>query len=46
MRWFYRSAVEHLLARVGLASESLYGDWDRSPLTAESPEMIFVCRAA
>jgi hypothetical protein len=24
--------------------EALYGDFDRSPCTAESPEMIFVAR--
>ena len=46
MRWFYRYEVEHLLARVGLVIEELHGDWDRSPLGPDSPEMIFVCRPA
>jgi len=46
MRWFHRYEVEHLLARCGLEVEALYGDFDRSALADDSPEMIFVARAA
>jgi SAM-dependent methyltransferase len=46
MRWFYRFELEHILARAGLEVEALHGGFDRSPLGDESPEMIFVARAA
>lgn len=42
MRWFWRHEVEHLLARCGFGLEAVYGDFDRSPLTDDSPEMIFI----
>ena len=42
MRWFWRQEMEHLLARCGFRIEAVYGDFDRSPLTDASPEMIFV----
>jgi len=45
-RYFFRCEVEHLLARVGFEMEELYGDFDRSPLGDESPEMIFVAGKA
>jgi hypothetical protein len=41
-RYFFRYEVEHLLARSGLRATELFGDFDRSPLRDESPEMIFV----
>jgi SAM-dependent methyltransferase len=44
MRWFWRNEVEHLLARCGFQIESVFGDFDRSPLTDSSPEMIFVAQ--
>ncbi len=43
-RYFYRYEVEHLLARTGFEVETIYGDYDRSPLGGTSPEMIFVAR--
>jgi SAM-dependent methyltransferase len=46
MRWFYRFELEHVLGRAGLEVETLYGNFDRSPFTDDSPEMIFVARAA
>jgi len=46
MRWFYRFELEHILARAGLAVESLFGGFDRSPLDDASAELIFVARAA
>jgi SAM-dependent methyltransferase len=42
MRWFWRYEVEHLLARTGFRLAAVYGDFDRSQLTDESPEMIFI----
>jgi len=42
MRWFWRYEVEHLLARTGFRLAAVYGDFDRTPLTDESPEMIFI----
>jgi len=42
MRWFWRYEIEHLLARCGFCIESVFGDFDRSPLTDASPEMIFI----
>jgi SAM-dependent methyltransferase len=42
MRWYWRFEVEHLLERAGFALEAVYGNFDRSALTDDSPEMIFV----
>jgi SAM-dependent methyltransferase len=44
MRWFFRYEVEHLLARAGFGIENLYGNFDRTSYTSQSPEMIFVSR--
>lgn len=42
IRYFFRYEVEHLLTRAGFRVEALYGNFDRSPLGDDSPEMIFV----
>src|SRR5438128_3459253 len=42
LRDFFRFGVEHLLARCGFKVAALYGDFDRSPIRGDSPEMIFV----
>ena len=42
LRYFFRYEVEHLLARAGLQLNAVYGNFDCSPLAADSPEMIFV----
>lgn len=42
MRWFLRAELVNLLARGGFRVRSIYGDFDRSPLTDKSPEQI-VC---
>lgn len=34
------------LADAGLELEATYGDWDRSPVSAGAPELIFVARAS
>ncbi|MEZ5360227.1 MAG: class I SAM-dependent methyltransferase [Candidatus Zixiibacteriota bacterium] len=46
MRYFFRFEVEHLLARCGFAIDCIYGNFDRSELADNSPEMIFVARKA
>jgi len=40
MRWYLRAEIEHLVARAGFALDEVYGNFDRSPLTDASPEMI------
>jgi SAM-dependent methyltransferase len=41
-RYFFRYEVEHLLARCGFKILELFGNYDKSPLVDDSPEMIFV----
>lgn len=41
-RYFFRYEVQHLLACSGFRVEELWGDFDRSELKDDSPEMIFV----
>lgn len=41
-RYFFRYEVEHLLGRCGFKVVELFGDFDRSPLRDDSPQMIFV----
>jgi len=40
-RWFHRYEFEHLLARGGLRSIRLHGDFDGGEYAADSEEMIF-----
>lgn len=42
IRYFFRYEVEHLLARCGFRVAALYGDYERSPLRDDSPDMLFV----
>ena len=44
MRWYLRPELEHLVARAGFTLDAIYGNFDRSPLTDASPEMIVVAR--
>lgn len=46
VRYFFRFEVEHVLARCGFRVAELFGDFDRSLLRDNSPEMIFVAEAA
>ena len=46
LRYFFRYEVEHLLARCGFHLEAVYGNFDSSPLSDASPEMIFVAKVA
>jgi SAM-dependent methyltransferase len=42
MRWYWLYELEHLLARCNFRVRAVFGDFNRSPLTDESPEMIFI----
>jgi hypothetical protein len=42
LRYFFRFELEHLLARAGLQITEFFGDFDRSPFTGASPEMIVI----
>jgi SAM-dependent methyltransferase len=44
-RYFFSAEVQHLLARSGFRVVDVFGDFDRSPLSDESPEMIFVAES-
>ena len=44
MHYFFRFEFEWMLEACGFKVEALYGNFDRSEFTAESPEMIFVAR--
>ena len=44
LRYFFRFEMEWMLEACGFELEALYGDFDRSEFTANSPEMIFVAR--
>ena len=46
VRYFFRYEVEHLLARSGFQVAEQFGDFDRSPLGDNSPEMIFVAQSS
>jgi len=46
LRYFFRYEVEHLLARCGFRVTEVYGNFDRSPLLDDSPEMIVVSELA
>jgi SAM-dependent methyltransferase len=41
-RYFFRYEVEHLLELCGFKVSDLFGDYDRSNFSNDSPEMIFV----
>ena len=42
MRYFFPNEVEHLLARAGFRVVTTYGDFNRSPLANDSPDMLTV----
>lgn len=44
LRFVYPQEMAALLHYNGLAIRDAYGDWDRRPLTAASPRMIYVCQ--
>ncbi|MBN1459378.1 MAG: class I SAM-dependent methyltransferase, partial [Armatimonadetes bacterium] len=44
LRYFFRFEMEWMLEACGFQIEALYGDFERSEFTADSPELIFVAR--
>ncbi len=42
MRHLFRYEVEHLLELCGFSTVDIFGNYDRSPFSGDSPEMIFV----
>ncbi len=44
LRFLDKAALDNALAEAGLAAEAQFGDWDRSPLTDASPEIIIIAR--
>jgi ubiquinone/menaquinone biosynthesis C-methylase UbiE len=44
LRFVYPREMEALLHHNGFTIREAYGDWDRQPLTSQSPRMIYVCR--
>jgi SAM-dependent methyltransferase len=44
LRFLDLDALTAFLTEAGLAIDALYGDWDRSRLTATSPEIIVIAR--
>ena len=45
LRFLAADALASFLAAAGFVIEAQYGDWDRSPLVASSPEIITIARA-
>lgn len=44
MRWFWRYELEHLLHRAGFTDVKIYGDFDRSPVSRNSPAFVILAR--
>jgi len=42
MRWFWRYELEHLLARAGFGQIEIYGDFERRPVSADTPAFVVV----
>ena len=36
--------IEAALVATGFTVDNVYGDWDESPVTIDSPEIIFIAR--
>ena len=45
LRFLPRIELDRFLAEAGLQVETYYGDWDRGPLTEDSPEIICLARS-
>ena len=46
VRFMDQAEVAGLLAEAGFTDVTWYGDWDRSPFSPVSPEIIAVARAS
>ena len=42
LRYYFRFELEWMLEACGFEVQAIYGNFDRSPFTAESPQIIFV----
>lgn len=45
-RYLHHEQVLDLISRAGLRADEVYGDFDGSPLSQDSEEMIYICRLA
>jgi len=46
MRYYYRYEMEYLLTLCGFSIVELFGDFDKSEFSTDSPEMIFIAEKA
>jgi hypothetical protein len=46
LRFLPRIELDRALAGAGLQVETYYGDWERGPLTEDSPEIVAIARRA
>ncbi|MFC1493530.1 class I SAM-dependent methyltransferase [candidate division KSB1 bacterium] len=46
MSLMFRYELQYLLEKNGFRIMEFYGNYDRSPFTSESPQMIYVCKKA
>jgi SAM-dependent methyltransferase len=44
LRFLPRIELDRFLAEAGLLVETYYGDWERGPLTGDSPEIVAIAR--
>lgn len=44
MRWFWRYELEHLLHRAGFSEVAIFGDFDRRPISRDSPAFVVLAR--
>jgi hypothetical protein len=44
LRFIGKADLDAALAQAGLVLEAQFGDWDESPLTETSPEIITIAR--
>ena len=45
LRYFFRYEIAHLLARCGFKVKAQFGNFDRTAILDDSPEMIFVAES-
>jgi hypothetical protein len=46
LRFRSQAGLRRSLAEAGFSVERVFGDWDRGPVQADSPELIFVAARA
>ncbi|HEY3755948.1 MAG TPA: class I SAM-dependent methyltransferase [Opitutaceae bacterium] len=44
MRWFWRYELAHLLHRAGFAEVTIFGDFDRRPISRDTPTFVVLAR--